>query len=144
MRHLDINGNVEIIMYPEESDSTINKIVTAESSFLAADFKGRTAERVKMWPQTTGTATPLFMARRSSFFLPKFKWYEGVRPTSPDDIFVVPDEMEELMLNAERPAPPTPKKKAAPAEAVNDPVADEIVEEELRADEAAAEADESK
>ncbi len=126
MRHLDINGNVEIIMYPEESDSTINKIVTAESSFLAADFKGRTAERVKMWPQTTGTATPLFMARRSSFFLPKFKWYEGVRPTSPDDIFVVPDEMEELMLNAERPAPPTPKKKAAPAEAVDDPVADEI------------------
>lgn len=144
MRHLDINGNVEIIMYPEESDSTINKIVTAESSFLAADFKGRTAERVKMWPQTTGTATPLFMARRSSFFLPKFKWYEGVRPTSPDDIFVVPDEMEELMLNAERPAPTTPKKKAAPAEAVDDPVADEIVEEELRADEAAAEADESK
>lgn len=144
MRHLDINGNVEIIMYPEESDSTINKIVTAESSFLAADFKGRTAERVKMWPQTTGTATPLFMARRSSFFLPKFKWYEGVRPTSPDDIFVVPDEMEELMLNAERPAPPSPKKKAAPAEAVDDPVADEIVEEELRADEAAAEADESK
>lgn len=126
MRHLDINGNVEIIMYPEESDSTINKIVTAESSFLAADFKGRTAERVKMWPQTTGTATPLFMARRSSFFLPKFKWYEGVRPTSPDDIFVVPDEMEELMLNAERPAPPSPKKKAAPAEAVDGPVADEI------------------
>lgn len=126
MRHLDINGNVEIIMYPEESDSTINKIVTAESSFLAADFKGRTAERVKMWPQTTGTATPLFMARRSSFFLPKFKWYEGVRPTSPDDIFVVPDEMEELILNAERPAPPSPKKKAAPAEAVDDPVADEI------------------
>lgn len=126
MRHLDINGNVEIIMYPEESDSTINKIVTAESSFLAADFKGRTAERVKMWPQTTGTATPLFMARRSSFFLPKFKWYDGVRPTSPDDIFVVPDEMEELMLNAERPAPPSPKKKAAPAEAVDDPVADEI------------------
>ncbi len=144
MRHLDINGNVEIIMYPEESDSTINKIVTAESSFLAADFKGRTAERVKMWPQTTGTATPLFMARRSSFFLPKFKWYEGVRPTSPDDIFIVPDEMEELMLNAERPAPPSPKKKAAPAEAVDDPVADEIVEEELRADEATAEADESK
>lgn len=143
MRHLDINGNVEIIMYPEESDSTINKIVTAESSFLAADFKGRTAERVKMWPQTTGTATPLFMARRSSFFLPKFKWYEGVRPTSPDDIFVVPDEMEELMLSAERPAPPSPKKKAAPAEAVDAPVADEIVEEELRADEAAAEADES-
>ena len=126
MRHLDINGNVEIIMYPEESDSTINKIVTAESSFLAADFKGRTAERVKMWPQTTGTATPLFMARRSSFFLPKFKWYDGVRPTSPDDIFVVPDEMEELMLNAERPAPPSPKKKTAPAEAVDDPVADEI------------------
>ncbi|MDE5594995.1 MAG: hypothetical protein K2I89_05420, partial [Muribaculaceae bacterium] len=62
LRHIDINGNVEIIMYPQESDSTVNKIVNAESSFLSADFNGRTTERIKMWPETNGTATPLFMA----------------------------------------------------------------------------------
>ena len=44
MRRLDIDGNVEIIMYPEEADSTINKMVNAQSSFLLAMFKGQTTE----------------------------------------------------------------------------------------------------
>ncbi len=111
LRRIDINGNVEIIMYPQESDSTVNKIVNAESSFLTADFKGRTTERIKMWPETTGTATPLFMAKRSLYYLAKFRWFEAIRPTSPDDVFVVPDEMEEIMSTAERPAPQTQRKQ---------------------------------
>lgn len=98
LRHLDISGNVEIIMYPEESDSTINKLVSAQSSFLSADFKGRTTEKIKMWPETTGAATPLFMARKSLFYLAKFKWFEDIRPLSPDDVFIVPDEMEAIMV----------------------------------------------
>ncbi|MDE6121199.1 MAG: hypothetical protein K2F63_05365, partial [Muribaculaceae bacterium] len=102
MRRLDINGSVEIIMYPEEADSTINKIVNAESSFLRAYFRGRTTEHVKMWPETTGTATPMFLARRNLYFLPKFRWFEGVRPESPEDVFVVPEAMEELMRSTGR------------------------------------------
>lgn len=111
IRHLDINGNVEIIMYPQENDSTINKIVKAESSFLSADFKGRMTERIKMWPETTGTATPLFMAKRSLYYLSKFQWFEEIRPSSPADVFVVPEHMEEIMSTAERPlAAPRPAK----------------------------------
>lgn len=106
LKHIDINGNVEIIMYPEEADSTVNKIVNAESSFLSADFKGRTTEKVKMWPETTGTATPLFMAKRSLYFLAKFQWFEEMRPLFPDDVFVVPEYMEEIMSTAERPTTP--------------------------------------
>ena len=97
MRRLTIDGNVEIIMYPEENDSTINKMVSAESSFLEAFFRGRTAERVKMWPQTTGTATPLFLARPSIYYLPKFKWFGDVRPADANDIFVISEAMEQLM-----------------------------------------------
>ena len=78
MKRLDIDGNVELIMYPEEADSTINKIVNAESSFLTAVFRGRTTELIKMWPQTTGAVTPLFVARKNIYFLPKFKWYEEI------------------------------------------------------------------
>ncbi|MBD5233201.1 MAG: hypothetical protein HDS65_03375 [Bacteroidales bacterium] len=104
MRRLDINGNVEIIMYPEENDSTINKMVNAESSFLTATFKGRTTEFIKLWPQTSGQATPLFLAKRSNYYLPKFQWYEDMRPLSPEDIFTVPPMQEELMSTAERPA----------------------------------------
>lgn len=105
MKQLDINGNVEIIMFPEENDSTINKIVKAESSFLTAYFQGRTTEKIKMWPQTTGAATPLYLAKKSIFFLPKFKWYEDIRPVSPEDIFIVPEAQEELMREAGRGIP---------------------------------------
>ncbi len=111
MRHLDINGNVEIIMYPEEQDSTINKIVNAESSFLSADFKGRAVERIHMWPETSGTVTPLFIAKKSLYFLPKFKWYESIRPLDRFDIFVVPEEMEAIMSAAPRPVPEKPQNK---------------------------------
>lgn len=108
MRRLDINGNVEIIMYPEESDSTINKIVNAQSSFLTATFRGRTTEYIKMWPETTGAATPLFLAKKSIYFLPKFKWFDGMRPMSPADIFVIPPAMEDLMMEAGRTIPDIP------------------------------------
>jgi len=97
LRRLDVSGNVEIVMYPQENDSTFNKIVRAESSFLTAWFKGRVTERVKLWPKTEGTTTPLFLARRSMFYLPKFKWFGSMRPLGKDDIFIIPKEMEELM-----------------------------------------------
>jgi len=113
MRHLDINGNVEIIMYPEEQDSTINKIVNTESSFLAADFKGRSVERIRMWPETSGTVTPLFLAKKSLYFLPKFQWFDSMRPRNRFDIFTVPEEMEQIMSTAPRPAPEKQEKKAA-------------------------------
>lgn len=105
MRQLDINGNVELIMFPEESDSTFNKMVHAESSFLRALFSGNTTEYIKMWPETNGEATPLFMCRRSMIFLPRFRLFEGMRPLSPADIMIVPAAMDELMESSSRPAP---------------------------------------
>ncbi len=71
MRRLDVSGNVEVVMLPEESDSTINKIVNSESSFLTADFSAgpMQVERIKMWPEVTGTATPLYLAKKSIFYL---------------------------------------------------------------------------
>ena len=114
MRQLDINGNVEIIMYPEESDSTINKIVNAQSSFLTATFKGRTTERIKMWPETTGAATPLFLAKKSIYYLPKFKWFADMRPQSPTDIFTVPPAMEDIMQALGRGIPEIPRPPLSP------------------------------
>lgn len=87
LRQLDINGSVQAIMLPEEEDSTINKIANIESSYMLATFKGREIERVKLWDATSGTVTPLYLAKKSLFRLPKFKWLEDIRPTGPDDIF---------------------------------------------------------
>lgn len=97
LRQIDINGNVEFITYPEEADTTINKQVNATSSFMTVRLNGNTTEYVKLWPETQGKVTPLFLLRRSMLFLPKFKWFEGIRPLSPADVMIVPKAMEDLM-----------------------------------------------
>lgn len=114
IRRLDISGNVEIILYPEDADSTISKIVNAESSFLTAYFRGRTTEYIKLWPETTGQATPLFLAKKSIYYLPKFKWYGDMRPLSPADIYTVPPMMEELMQSEGRTVPQIPRPTDTP------------------------------
>ena len=50
-----------------------------------------------MWPETSGNVTPLYLARRSDLFLPRFIWYGELRPTSVSDIFIIPQGMEDLM-----------------------------------------------
>ncbi|MCM1517741.1 MAG: hypothetical protein NC117_03790 [Pseudoflavonifractor sp.] len=97
LKRLDVDGNVIAIMIPQENDSTYNKIVNMESSFLKADFKGRSIDKAVIWPEVTGTVTPLFLAKSAIFYQPKFKWYESVRPKDKDDIFVVPPDMEALL-----------------------------------------------
>lgn len=92
-----IDGNVELVLYPEEADSTINKMVNAESSFLSARFVKRNADMIKMWPETNGTVTPLYLAKPQQYYLPKFSWLEKLRPLKPEDVMTVPDEMDRLM-----------------------------------------------
>ena len=101
IKHLDVSGNVQAIMLPMENDSTYNKIANLESSFLSADFKNQTIEYLKMWPETPGTMTPLYLAKKSLFYLPQFRWLEPLRPTSPQDVFNIPPEV--LMLMEEPP-----------------------------------------
>ena len=107
IKHLDVSGNVQAIMLPMENDSTYNKIANIESSFLSADFKNQTIEYLKMWPETPGTLTPLYLAKKSLFYLPQFRWLEPLRPKSPDDVFNIPPEF--IMLMQE---PPFGQKRA--------------------------------
>lgn len=133
--HLDVSGNVEIIMYPEEQDSTINKIVNAESSFLSADFEKRMVQRIHMWPETSGTVTPLFLARKNQYFLSKFKWFEDIRPLDRHDIFVVPEAMEQLMSTAPRPEIEVPKAPVRTMPATPPPSALQLPQEPAAAEE---------
>ncbi len=100
LKHLDVNGNVQTIFFPEESDSTINKMMALESSFLAADFANDTITRMKIWPQTNALITPLYLAKKSQMFLQQFRWMESLRPTSKDDIFEFSPELIEAFKTA--------------------------------------------
>lgn len=96
LHHLDVSGNVQAIMLPQENDSTYNKIANLESSYLSADFASQTLQRMKLWPETSGTMTPLFLAKKDLYYLPSFRWFEPLRPLRPEDVFIVPEEMRAL------------------------------------------------
>ncbi len=80
LRRLDVSGNVQTIFLPQDNDSTYSRLVTAESSFLTINLSDRKIDRLKMWPEVTGTTTPLFLVKANQHFLPGFKWYESIRP----------------------------------------------------------------
>lgn len=94
---LYVEGNVQVVMFPMEKDSTYNKFAYAESSYLDAHFSDNEIQHVVMWPETSGKVTPLYLAKKASYFLPKFQWYaDKLRPTDPWDVFSYPPEMDAL------------------------------------------------
>lgn len=98
---LYVEGNVMLNMFPMERDSSYNKFAYVESSYMDAYFDKNQIKKVIFWPETTSKITPLYLAKRGSYFLPKFKWYEDLRPRTPGDVFVIQKEMIDLFKNAE-------------------------------------------
>lgn len=101
LRKLDVSGNVLAIFLPAEKDSTYNKLISIESSFLSVLFYGKEIEKLNMWPEVTGQVVPLYLSKRSDCYLPDFSWYDKLRPRDKDDIFNIPEEMKILMQNEE-------------------------------------------
>lgn len=98
MRKLDVDGNAMVLMFPMENDSTYNKYLIVEGSFLTMWLKPKQEiDKINMWPQPTGKAVPLYMAKKSQVYLPGFQWYEAIRPKNPDDIYIIPQEMLDLL-----------------------------------------------
>lgn len=79
-KRLEAEGNVMAIMLPEENDSTYNKLVHAESSFLDVDFKDNDFERLKMWPKVDGTVTPIGQVTDEQKLLRGAVWLDAIRP----------------------------------------------------------------
>ena len=98
LRRLDVDGNVQVIMFPQEKDSTYNKMVNAESSFMRLNLMAKQeVDRIIMWPEVSGRVTPLYLAKKSDMYLPQFQWYDALRPKTPDDIFDVSEELKQVM-----------------------------------------------
>ena len=98
LRQLDVDGNVQVIMFPQEKDSTYNKMVNAESSYMRLNLKPKQeVDRITMWPEVSGKVTQLFLAKKADMYLPQFQWYDALRPKTPDDIYDVSDELKQVM-----------------------------------------------
>ncbi len=98
LKHLYVDGNVQVIMLPMENDSSFNKLVDAESSYMTVDLKNRQIEKIKMWPEVTGNTTPLFLIKKAQKYLPNFRWLDAIRPkrTIVDGVVRWDDELGEV------------------------------------------------
>lgn len=95
LSQLDASGNVQAIILPMEKDSTYNKLVNAESSFLTINLSNQKIDKLKMWSEVTSSATPIFLLKSNQLYLPDFKWYEIIRPKRADDLGDISDELEQ-------------------------------------------------
>lgn len=79
-------GNVMVVNYPLEKDSTIiyqNYVETAEARMFMKDRKLK-----KIWaPASHGFFYPIGMAPAERTRLERFAWFDYIRPISPDDVF---------------------------------------------------------
>ena len=107
LRKMSVSGNVETIFLPQEEDSTYNRLVNAESSYLEAYLNANQLDWLKMWPEVSGTVTPIFLVKRNQMYLQKFKWWGFLRPEREwygdrvrwaDNLGEVPDELEQYFL----------------------------------------------
>lgn len=107
LKRLDVSGNVETIFLPQESDSTFNRMINAESSFLTIELDSGKIDKMKMWPEVSGTVTPLFLVKNSQKYLQKFHWWSSIRPEREwyegtlrwaDNLGEVPDALEQYFL----------------------------------------------
>lgn len=104
MKRLEVEGNVIVLMLPQEKDSSYNKLVHAESSYLTLDMDSNRVETLKMWPEVSGNVTPLFELKKSQQFIEGFRWLESLRPVREwygsrvrwiDDLGEVSEELEQ-------------------------------------------------
>ncbi len=107
LKDLDVSGNVEVIFLPQESDSTYNRLVAAESSYLTMSTENGQMSRLKMWPEVSGTVTPLFMVKRAQQYLRQFRWWGSLRPKRErvgdrwrweDNLGEVPEDLDAYFL----------------------------------------------
>lgn len=102
MRKLEVDGNAVVLMLPMENDSTYNKYVTSEGSYLTMWLKPKQeVEKINMWPNPTGKAVPLYLSKKRELYLTGFQWHEALRPKDPEDIFRIPQEMKDLLSKPE-------------------------------------------
>lgn len=82
-------GNVETVFYPQDDkDSTLTGLNYLETDTLRM-YMSAQRQLEKIWtPRAQGTMFPMTQIPRDKYHLPSFAWYEELRPTSPNDVFI--------------------------------------------------------
>ncbi len=88
MRKVDVIGNVQLVYYPEDKDSTMIGMNVSESSLLNIFLKDKKMDKMIMSPKSNGTLYPMPMIPPAKLRLDNFAWLDFIRPLNKDDILV--------------------------------------------------------
>lgn len=86
-RKVDVIGNVLVVYYPEEKDTTMIGMNYSETSLLNMYLKDRKMEKMVMSPKSNGTLYPMDQIPADKMKLPAFVWFDYIRPLNKEDIF---------------------------------------------------------
>ena len=86
MRENHVDGNVYIVNYPVERDSSILYQTYTETAKLRMYMEA--GKLKKLWtPAAEGTFYPVDKAPRERTYLANFAWFDYIRPLNKDDLF---------------------------------------------------------
>lgn len=95
-------GNVQIVFYLAEEDSTLMAMNTSVASLFTMYIQNRKMQKAVLSPQPKGVAYPMDQIPPEEMYLKNFVWFDYLRPKSKEDIFVWQGkrEGEELKVDA--------------------------------------------
>lgn len=85
--YADVNGNVQAVFYPLDSDSAMIGMNTTEGSSMRAHFKMRAVDKIVMIGSSNGIMYPMEKIEEKKMYLPNFNWFDRIRPLDPADVF---------------------------------------------------------
>ncbi|MDR1920058.1 MAG: hypothetical protein LBQ65_10495 [Tannerellaceae bacterium] len=88
MRQIDVSGNAESIYYTIEKESrSMLELNQTQSAYLTIWMQDNQLERLKLWPESTGSFTPIPDLTPEQKTLKDFYWFDYLRPNDKDDIY---------------------------------------------------------
>jgi len=102
IEHLEVLGNAESIMYPQEDDGTIIGLNKMLSSYIHAFFRNGDIWKVKVFPSPQANMYPMEQIHEGMLKLANFTWQIDVRPKDKQDIFSRPKRASREELEAQK------------------------------------------
>lgn len=99
--HIDIQGNVQSIFYPNDQGNLIGQN-TIKSSYMTIYFKQGKIERFNVFPSPTAVMYPMSHIKENMLYLPNYTWQIETRPISKDDIFRHPTRLTQKEIDDQK------------------------------------------
>lgn len=96
-----VDGNVQVVYYPFDSDSIMIGMNVTEASNMEAFFISRKVHKIVVHESSSGVLYPMDQRPPEKLKLPNFVWLSNLRPRHRDDIFFwrEKEESEKLHVN---------------------------------------------